>query len=337
MIDPALVFDTLLAVTLPLLAWFIFAARDLFQSVVLFIVLGLLIALAYVRMNAPDVALAEAAIGAGLTGALLLNTLGFVSRRAAPSASSSMAHEAEPHERPRADSGLRQQVIRLPRAVLPLSLGAMLIVVVLMLPAPTIDIPAQVQRELPNSGASNPVTAVLLNFRNYDTLLEVGVLLLSVIGVWSLRLNPTPVRRPWADDRVLHALVRLLAPVMIVVSGYLLWAGSSRPSGAFQAGAVLAAIGELLLLAAVFHIVIRRGWPIRLALAAGFGVFIAVAVAMLAAGGTLLEYPSGSATFLILLVETMLTISIGWTLALLLWGAEPTSAPDQPLNKEAST
>lgn len=52
------------------------AAPDLFRGVVLFIVFGLFMALAWARLNAPDIALAEAAIGAGLTGALLLNGVG---------------------------------------------------------------------------------------------------------------------------------------------------------------------------------------------------------------------------------------------------------------------
>lgn len=70
-----LVFDALLAGALPLLTWRVLAARELFTSVILFIALGLLVSLAYVRLAAPDVALAEAAIGAGVTGALLLDTL----------------------------------------------------------------------------------------------------------------------------------------------------------------------------------------------------------------------------------------------------------------------
>jgi len=44
----------------------------LFADVVYFIAFSLVVALAWVRLEAPDVALAEAAIGAGLTGALLL-------------------------------------------------------------------------------------------------------------------------------------------------------------------------------------------------------------------------------------------------------------------------
>jgi uncharacterized MnhB-related membrane protein len=42
--------------------------------VILFVVFGLLLALVWARLGAVDVALAEAAIGAGLSGALLLQS-----------------------------------------------------------------------------------------------------------------------------------------------------------------------------------------------------------------------------------------------------------------------
>jgi energy-converting hydrogenase B subunit D len=67
--------DAALGLTLIWIAWRALAAAELFKAVVLFIVFGLLLALAWARLAAPDVALAEAAIGAGLTGALLLDAL----------------------------------------------------------------------------------------------------------------------------------------------------------------------------------------------------------------------------------------------------------------------
>ncbi len=70
-----LIFDFILVLTLLWLAWRALAAPDLFKSIVLFIAFGLVQALAWARLGAPDVALAEIAIGAGLTGALLLTTL----------------------------------------------------------------------------------------------------------------------------------------------------------------------------------------------------------------------------------------------------------------------
>lgn len=54
------------------------SAHDLFHAVVLYIVFSLLMVLAWARLNAPDIALAEAAIGAGLTGALLLEAVGYL-------------------------------------------------------------------------------------------------------------------------------------------------------------------------------------------------------------------------------------------------------------------
>jgi len=68
-------FDILLIATLLWLAWRLLTSEDIFTAVVLFISFGLLMALAWVRLRAPDVALAEAAIGAGLTGPLFLAAL----------------------------------------------------------------------------------------------------------------------------------------------------------------------------------------------------------------------------------------------------------------------
>lgn len=68
--------DVLIALALVWIAWRVLATELLFKSVVLFIAFGLLMALAWVRLAAPDIALAEAAIGAGLTGALLLDAVG---------------------------------------------------------------------------------------------------------------------------------------------------------------------------------------------------------------------------------------------------------------------
>jgi energy-converting hydrogenase B subunit D len=79
-------FDLIVAVALVALAWRVVTGADLFTVIVLFIVFGLVMALAWVRLDAPDIALAEAAIGAGLTGALLLDAVAQIEgeRRAPP-------------------------------------------------------------------------------------------------------------------------------------------------------------------------------------------------------------------------------------------------------------
>jgi energy-converting hydrogenase B subunit D len=70
------IFDLLLVSALLYLAATVLSERDLFKAVVLFIAFGLLMALAWVRLQAPDIALAEAAVSAGITGVLMLDTLG---------------------------------------------------------------------------------------------------------------------------------------------------------------------------------------------------------------------------------------------------------------------
>lgn len=75
-------FDVLLCAALLWSAARAITVGDLFRGVVMFIIFGLLLALAWIRLQAPDIGLAEAAIGAGLSGALLLDTVGHLRAQA---------------------------------------------------------------------------------------------------------------------------------------------------------------------------------------------------------------------------------------------------------------
>lgn len=65
------VFDILLGVTLLWLGASTIFMRDQFTAIIAYIAFGMLMALAWLRLGAVDVALAEAALGGGVTGALL--------------------------------------------------------------------------------------------------------------------------------------------------------------------------------------------------------------------------------------------------------------------------
>jgi multisubunit Na+/H+ antiporter MnhB subunit len=176
-----------------------------------------------------------------------------------------------------------------------------------------IDLRVPVAAHLAESGVTHPVTAVLLNYRGYDTLLEIAVLLLALLAILAV-VGEAPVSPSRAAHPVLQALARLAVPMMIVVAVYLLWAGAFRPGGAFQAGAVLAAAALLL------HLVgLQPGWSqprlrLRIGLAAGFALFLAVAAGLLTQG-SLLQYPPAAAGVLILLIESGLTVSLALILA----------------------
>lgn len=316
-----IVFDVVLAASLPVLAWRILAARDLYRAAILFIAFGLLISLSWTRLGAPDIALAEAAIGAGLTGALFLNAVGGLSRRS--------RREAERNgdsERPAAeptDAVERSRPTRALIAVPVALLGGGLVWAFLTLPVPTVDLPGLVFEAIEQGEVSHPVTAVLLNFRSYDTLLEIGVLLLAALCVWSLGLAPVETRAPEKNSPMLAGFVRLLAPPMVVSGVYLLWAGTSQPGGAFQAGAVLGALGVLLVLSGVLGARLGRDDAVRAGLAVGFAVFILVGALVMIGTGTFLEYPDGYEYGLILTIELVLTFSIALTLTALFTAAPP--------------
>jgi len=150
-----LAFDVGLAVLVLGLAVWTTAARDTFAAVVGFVAFGLLLALVWVRLAAPDVALTEAAIGSGVTGVLLVGA----STRLRPVAV--LAAGAGPCA-----------IQRLAAAVLCTLVTAGLAAIVLLLPEPAPTLAPQAAKNLGATGLGNPVTAVLMAFRAIDTLLE---------------------------------------------------------------------------------------------------------------------------------------------------------------------
>lgn len=282
--------DLVLVAVLIWVGWRALASTDLFKAVVQFIVFGLLLSLAWVRLGAPDVALAEAAIGAGLAGALLLDTLARLGREGA-------ADEARPLGLTPARAGI---------ALASLGLAGLLAASLLTLPDAWPGLTAPALQQLAASGVSNPVTATLLNYRGYDTLLEIGVLLLAVLGVWILDAEPALPPRP--RNPMLGLLLRVLLPLTTVTAGYLLWVGAHAPGGAFQGGALLAAGGILWHLARPLSL--PASLPARAAAVLGFAVFLAVGVATAVLGGGFLTLPPAQAGALIVLIEAAAMLSI---------------------------
>lgn len=201
------------------------------------------------------------------------------------------------------------------------ALGIGLAAVMLRLPEQQIRLAEDVKASIDVSGVSSEVTAVLLNFRGYDTMLEIAVLLLALLGVLATTSEDrsSELRISVSPQPVLQSMARTLAPLMILVAGYLLWAGSHRPGGAFQAGAVLAAVGVLLYLSGLLPAWGAPGRWLRAGLVSGFLIFLIVAAAGLWQGA-MLQYPPQFAGALIVLIETGLTLSLGLILAgMFLW------------------
>ena len=189
---------------------------------------------------------------------------------------------------------------------------------------------ALVEAQLSRSGVENPVTAVLLNFRSYDTLLEIAVLLIVAVAMLPnahpTHANPlVTVKHDSPFDPVLAGLLRWLVPSTIVMAGYMLWTGAYAPGGAFHAGALLAGAGVLASLSGRYEFAFTS-LNAKLLLALGLFAFIAVGIAAAATTGTFLRYPETAAGSLILLIESAATISIAAILLLLYQSLAPSSA-----------
>lgn len=206
---------------------------------------------------------------------------------------------------------------------------------ILTLPDRPAALAAEVMATLDRSGVASPVTAVLLNFRAYDTLLEVAVVLAAVVAVWALDRGAPPMPSPAAAvDPVPGALARLVVPLAVLAGVYLTWAGTYRAGGAFQAGSLVGGALVLLLAAGIVRPRVRAvGW-LRAAVVAALAVFTTAAVAGLLSTGRLLEYPPGTASRWIVVMESTLAVSIAAILADLFVDvpalAGPAAGPEDP-------
>ena len=299
---------------LAMAAWTI-AVRDTFASVIGFVTYGLLLTLVWVRLAAPDVALTEAAMGGGLTGALLIGAAARL--RSTESASRT--------ERP-------SVLTRTLAAVLSAAVTAALAICVLNLPDPAPTL-APAAAQLGSTGVGNPVTAVLLAYRAMDTLLEAIVVLLALVGVWSLAHDRAwggyPQLRSHADpDGILAYFARVMAPVGIIVGIYIFWIGADFPGGKFQGATILAAMWLLVIGAGLAHLPpVSQTW-LRVLLVAGPLVFIVIGFAGLVTAEAVFAYPNGYAKPLILAIEIALMPTLVLALALLVAGA-PQRMPPQ--------
>jgi multisubunit Na+/H+ antiporter MnhB subunit len=225
---------------------------------------------------------------------------------------------------PLADPGMLVRVLSI---VLGLALFAVLAAAVLDLGDEPTGLTSNVMERINDSGVGHPPTAVLLNFRAYDTWLEVAVLLLAAWGALALRQVTRLPEQPAATSPgpVLDWLVRMLIPLAIITGVYLLWRGTDAPGGAFQAGAVIGAALVLLRLSGYRSVGLLDALWLRGSLLAGFAGFLLIATVLFVAGWTFLEYPPEQAGLLIVIIELLITWTVAISFVALFIAARPAS------------
>lgn len=255
--------------------------RSLLAVAMLTSIYSLLSALLFVVLDAVDVALTEAAIGAGISTILMLATVALTTDE-----------EKTPHHTP-----------LLPLVVV-ITTGAALIYGTLDMPHygdPLAPVhmhvaPAYLHDTPTEIGVPNVVTSVLASYRGYDTLGEVTVIFTAGAGVMALlgyRTRRRNVQGPGIKKLiVLRVITKLFFPLILLFALYVLFHGDYGPGGGFQAG-VIFATGFILYALAFGLGNAQRVIPHQLLLvmaAIGVLIYAAVGIESMLLGGKFLEY-----------------------------------------------
>ncbi|MDJ0758514.1 MAG: DUF4040 domain-containing protein [Woeseiaceae bacterium] len=282
------IFGVFLLTLLVITAVAIVRSDNLFSAVILLGIFSLLMAANFFLLDAADVALTEAAIGAGVSTVLFLGALALTGDL----------------ESSKAKRGLL--------AIIVVSIPTLLIVFATFDKPRFADPDAPVHQHvgpwyIENTpeliDIPNAVTAVLGSFRGYDTLGEVFVVFTAGIGVLFL-LSARPIAR--LDLQVAskdpakglrHYLVprvvgRFLIPFIFLFGLYVQFHGEYGPGGGFQAGAIIASAVILYSLLEGEHRALRAipmsalHWMV----AGGALLYTGVGVASMLLGGNFLDY-----------------------------------------------
>ncbi len=230
------VFGAFLLTMLVITAIGIVRAHNLFAAVILTGIFSLQMASVFFILDAADVALTEAAVGAGIATVLLLGAL-------------ALLDDTEK---------VRKRGLLLPAAVV--SAIALLII------NATFDMPRLGDPEAPVHthvapwyldetpvliGVPNVVTAILASFRGYDTLGELFVIFTAGTGVLfllasraergGLALTASAEALGLRHHLIPRIIGRIIVPFIVLFGLYVQFHGDYGPGGGFQAGALVSA------------------------------------------------------------------------------------------------
>ena len=258
--------------------------RDLFALVMVSGIYSLISASFFVNLDAVDVALTEAAVGAGISTVLMLSTLALTTTTL------------------KEKRNTRSPVLPL---LVVLITGAGLIYGTLDMPhfadseAPIHNhvAPRYIEQSAEEIGVPNIVTSVLASYRGFDTLGEVVVIFTAGLGVMTLlgRFGAGPVLsdpHSMGEDMILGVIAKALIPLILIFGLYIQLHGDYGPGGGFQAGVVFAV--AFILYTIVFGLdraqQVFSPRVLRMLMATGVLIYGGVGVATLLAGGNFLDY-----------------------------------------------
>jgi multicomponent K+:H+ antiporter subunit A len=206
--------------------------RNRILSIIMLSTVGLVVALAFTRFSAPDLALTQISVEV-VTIILLM-----------------MALHLLPPTTPRESSNARRRR----DGILALLAGvgaSALAMAILTRPYDSIS-DFFLANSVPGGGGTNVVNVILVDFRGFDTLGEITVLAIAGLIIYALlhgfeRHAPETdeMGRPWTQDRfpmILVYITRPLLPLALLFSAYIFLRGHNDPGGGFIAGLITATV-----------------------------------------------------------------------------------------------
>ncbi|WP_339719779.1 DUF4040 domain-containing protein [uncultured Paraglaciecola sp.] len=279
------IFAVFLLTLLVITAIAIVRTKNLFVAVMLTSIFSLLMAANFFILDAADVALTEAAVGAGVTTVIFLCALAL--------------------------TGDREKSREGGRWVARGTVGVLALLIIYatfdkprlgdpMAPVHQHVAPWYLEKTPEYIDIPNVVTAILSSFRGYDTLGEVFVVFAACIGVLFILSVPPPRKKPAMVEKnsgLRHHLIpqvvgRLLIPFIVLFGLYTQFHGEYGPGGGFQAGAIIAT-GVILYALLEGESKALRAVPRSVLLGMVVGgalLYGGVGLACMLMGGTFLEY-----------------------------------------------
>lgn len=261
----------------------VFFHRKRLIALIVLSVAGMLVALAFARFSAPDLALTQLSVEV-VTIILLILALYFLPDRT-PAETSSLR-------------GLRDVLLAGGFG----TLIALLAYAVLTRPYESIA-SFFLENSVSGGGGTNVVNVILVDFRGFDTFGEISVLAIAGVGIYGLLHGlhlPYPRRdyggRLWSTDShpmVLDNLSRAVLPMALLISVFIFLRGHNLPGGGFIAGLVTAVA---LILQYISHGVTwaQERQPFSYHGVAGLGILIAGLTGL---GSWLFGYPFLTSAF----------------------------------------
>lgn len=170
-----------------------------------------------------------------------------------------------------------------------------------------------VQEAMPNHAISHNVTAVLLDFRSLDTLLEVAVIVLALVAIKGI--SPHFRYRPHSFEMVMtNTYVAIIFPILVITALYILNSGTYQSGGAFAAAALLAGGFIIIRLTKPKYVQHFKETYLRFIYCVGLLFFILIGLWTLFYGN-FMQYPSNQSYWLIFGIESVLTLSLSVVLS----------------------